>query len=183
MRAAIGLVFACVACGSAATVPPPKVFPASAAATASDDMPAPSGTLRRSEVRDALSAGLGAFLQYISFEDRPVFREGDASSDTGMCTDASSKAKQPKQPCTNATAPRAGRRFVGFRIAELRGPRWRGIDLKPGDVVTAVNGFSIERPEQAQQAFLSLAVASELRVDYERDGQPRTLRLAIVDDQ
>ena len=74
-----------------------------------------------------------------------------------------------------------GSQFVGFRILSLNGSGWNGIDLKPGDVVTAVNGFSIEHPEQAQQAFLSLAVASELRVDYERDGQPRSLRLAIVD--
>jgi len=72
--------------------------------------------------------------------------------------------------------------FVGFRISELNGDGWSGIELKPGDVVTAVNGFPIERPEQAEQAFLSLAVASELRVDYERDGEPRSMRLNITDD-
>jgi type II secretory pathway component PulC len=71
--------------------------------------------------------------------------------------------------------------FIGFRIIELKGPGWNGVDLKPGDVVTSVNGFPVEHPEQAQQAFMSLAVASELRVDYERDGKPRTLRLDIVD--
>jgi hypothetical protein len=73
-------------------------------------------------------------------------------------------------------------RFVGFRISELNGDGWSGIELKPGDVVTAVNGFAIERPEQAEQAFLSLAVASELRVDYERDGEPHSMRLNITDD-
>ncbi len=72
--------------------------------------------------------------------------------------------------------------FVGFRIMELNGDGWNAFELKPGDVITAVNGFSIERPEQAEQAFLSLAVASELRVDYERDGQPRSMRLNIIDD-
>jgi type II secretory pathway component PulC len=72
--------------------------------------------------------------------------------------------------------------FVGFRITELNGDGWSTVELKPGDVITAVNGFSIERPEQAEQAFLSLAVASELRVDYERDGQPRSMRLNIIDD-
>jgi type II secretory pathway component PulC len=152
MRAAIGLVGFCLACGSPA-VPPPKVAPAEAAATlppVQNDMPAPAGTLRRSEIREALSAGLGAFLQYVSFDvDHPVFRD---------------------------------HRFVGFRITELKGAGWHGIDLKPGDVVTAVNGFPIEHPEQAQQAFLSLAVASELRVDYERDGKPRSMRLAISDN-
>ena len=54
--------------------------------------------------------------------------------------------------------------------------------MKPGDVVTAVNGFSIERPEQAQQAFLSLAVASELRVDYERETCRARSVSRIMDD-
>lgn len=75
-------------------------------------------------------------------------------------------------------------KFHGFRIAELRGgpDEWKGIDLKPGDVVTSVNGFPIERPEQALEAFQSLSVASELRVDLEREGEPRSLRWAILDD-
>jgi type II secretory pathway component PulC len=73
--------------------------------------------------------------------------------------------------------------FRGFRIAGLRDPPfWAGVDLKPGDVVTRVNGFPIERPEQAQTAFESLEVASELRVSYERNGEPRELVYPIVED-
>jgi type II secretory pathway component PulC len=73
-------------------------------------------------------------------------------------------------------------KFHGFRINALRGDAWAGVDLRPGDVVTRVNGFSIEHPEQAAEAFYSLRVASELRVEYERDGVPRELRYGIVDD-
>ena len=73
-------------------------------------------------------------------------------------------------------------KFHGFRIAALHGDSWAGIDLRPGDVVTRVNGFSIEHPEQAAEAFYSLRVASELRVEYERDGEPRELRFGIVED-
>ena len=74
--------------------------------------------------------------------------------------------------------------FRGFRIAGLRDPQfWAGVDLKPGDVVTRVNGFPIERPEQAQTAFESLEVAPELRVSYERNGEPRELVYPIVDDR
>ena len=53
-------------------------------------------------------------------------------------------------------------KFVGFRINSLQGNSWKGVDLKPGDVVTKVNGFPIERPEQALEVFQSLDVASEL---------------------
>ena len=78
----------------------------------------------------------------------------------------------------------AAGKFHGFRIANLRDPNfWAGVDLKPGDVVTAVNGFPIEHPEQAQTAFESLQVASELKVAYDRDGKPRELVYAIVDDR
>jgi type II secretory pathway component PulC len=75
-----------------------------------------------------------------------------------------------------------GGKFRGFRIAGLRGGRfWSGVDLKPGDVVTGINGLPIERPEQAQAAFDSLAMASELRVTYDRDGEARELVYKIVD--
>ena len=77
-----------------------------------------------------------------------------------------------------------GGKFHGFRIAALRDPQfWSGVDLKPGDVVTSVNGFPIERPDQAETAFESLEVASELRVAVEREGQPRELVYPIVDDR
>ncbi len=77
-----------------------------------------------------------------------------------------------------------GGKFHGFRIAGLHDPKfWSGVDLKPGDVVTSVNGFPIERPEQAQTAFESLEVASELRVAVEREGQARELVYPIVDDR
>jgi type II secretory pathway component PulC len=73
-------------------------------------------------------------------------------------------------------------KFHGFRIAGLRDADfWSGVDLKPGDVVTSLNGFPIERPEQAQTAFDSLEVASELRVGVERAGQPHELVYTIVD--
>jgi type II secretory pathway component PulC len=51
-------------------------------------------------------------------------------------------------------------KFHGFRIAALKGDAWTGIDLHPGDVVTRVNGFSIEHPEEFAEAFYSLRVAS-----------------------
>jgi general secretion pathway protein C len=77
-----------------------------------------------------------------------------------------------------------GGRFHGFRVAALRDSAfWRGVDVKPGDVITRVNGMPIEHPEEALEAFRSLEVASELRVEYERNGAPHELRYAIVDDE
>jgi type II secretory pathway component PulC len=77
-----------------------------------------------------------------------------------------------------------GGKFHGFRIAALHDASWwNGVDVKVGDVITLVNGLPIERPEQAQRAFESLESASELRVSYERDSEPRELVYPIVDDR
>jgi len=74
-------------------------------------------------------------------------------------------------------------RFHGWRIVSFRDPaRWADVDLKPGDVVLKVNDHKLERPEDAMVPWQSLAIASELRVSYERDGQAKELRYEIVDD-
>jgi general secretion pathway protein C len=73
-------------------------------------------------------------------------------------------------------------KFQGFRIVELRPAEfWKGVDLKPGDVVMQVNGMPIERDIDAYQAFESLRAAPELRVTFTRSGSSRQLVYAIVD--
>jgi type II secretion system protein C len=150
-------------CGSApaarsqAPAPAPPVAAESRAAPAtSAAAPVPGSdadvhALKRSAIREAVSQGLGAFLQRVELYGQPVRVDG---------------------------------KFHGFRIAALHDAKfWSGVDLKPGDVVTAVNGLPIERPGQAQNAFDSLEGARELRVSYERDGKPRELVYPIVDDR
>ena len=75
-----------------------------------------------------------------------------------------------------------GNHFVGFRLVALRDAAlFENVDLQPGDVIVAVNGQSIERPEQAFTAWTSLRVASEITLAVMRDGQRRDLRFPIVD--
>ena len=75
-------------------------------------------------------------------------------------------------------------RFRGFRVVGLSDPGfWNGVDLRPGDVITSVNGMPIEHPEEALEAFRALGIASDVRVAYERDGQARELRYSIVEDE
>jgi type II secretory pathway component PulC len=134
--------------------PAPVVAPAAPAGSAAVPVRGPESdvhALKRSAVREAVSQGLGAFLQHVELYGQPVRVDG---------------------------------KFHGFRIAALHDATfWSGVDLKPGDVVTAVNGLPIERPGQAQNAFDSLEGARELRVSYERDGKPRELIYPIVDDR
>ncbi len=71
-------------------------------------------------------------------------------------------------------------KFVGWRVVELVGDMWKGVDLQVGDVVTRINGYVIEREHQADKAFRSLAVASEIRVTLLRKGEKREIRFSIV---
>ena len=73
----------------------------------------------------------------------------------------------------------AGRDVLLENAVELRGAMWTGVDLHPGDVVTSVNGFKIERESEANKAFQSLEVASEIRVSVIRDGKPLELRFDV----
>ena len=73
-----------------------------------------------------------------------------------------------------------GNKFYGFKIKAISAEL--GVDIQPGDVVTRVNGMSIEHPEDADAAMRSLEKASALKVDFERDGKPRTLELPITED-
>ena len=73
-------------------------------------------------------------------------------------------------------------RFQGFRIVSLAPPEWwQDVDLRPGDVVTSVNGMPIERETQAYDAFIALRKADALSVSFTRGGAPMKLVYAIVD--
>jgi len=73
-------------------------------------------------------------------------------------------------------------RFRGWTIVELRPPAfWEAVDLKPGDVVTSVNGLPIEREMDAWTAFQSLKTAGALDVSYYRAGAERKLAYRILD--
>lgn len=65
-------------------------------------------------------------------------------------------------------------KFVGWRLLRMP-PEWEGIDLKPGDVITRVNGMTIEKPEDLWTAWTSLVVATDLKVAYEREGAAREM--------
>jgi type II secretory pathway component PulC len=71
-------------------------------------------------------------------------------------------------------------KFYGFKIKNVSA-EW-GVDLRPGDVVTRVNGMPIEHPEEADAVLRSLDKAKSLRVDFERDGKATTLELPITED-
>jgi hypothetical protein len=79
-------------------------------------------------------------------------------------------------------APRmAGDRFVGWQLVQLldRGGPLREVDLSPGDVLIAVNGKPVARPEQLWALWDSLRTANEVTAQLQRGDQPLELRFTV----
>jgi type II secretory pathway component PulC len=70
-------------------------------------------------------------------------------------------------------------RFRGWIIRRFFDPCFAELDLKPGDVVQRINGTSVERPEQANEVFVSLRSAPAVVVEYTRAGSAQKLTLPI----
>jgi hypothetical protein len=75
-----------------------------------------------------------------------------------------------------------GGRFHGWRVLGIREAEWADGAIRAGDVITLVNGQSIENPFQFYDVFQALAFAPELRLALERDGTPRELTFPIDED-
>jgi len=73
-------------------------------------------------------------------------------------------------------------RFVGWRVLRFwpDDPRFAGVDIRPGDVVTGVNELPIARPEQWYDVFNALRSADSIRVHGIRHGQPFDLVFRIT---
>jgi type II secretory pathway component PulC len=73
--------------------------------------------------------------------------------------------------------------FVGWRLLALfpKRPDVHVLGIKTGDVLTRVNGQSVERPEDFKAVWDALETAKELALEIERDGQPSTFHYSIVD--
>lgn len=75
--------------------------------------------------------------------------------------------------------------FTGFEILRLKGDPgfWQGSELRTGDVLTRVNGVSVEHYKDVFKVWQSLATATTLEVSYVRGGKPMMFRLEIHDEE
>ena len=78
---------------------------------------------------------------------------------------------------------RSGRKFAGWQVVQLYpdDPCYRAVDVQRGDVVTRVNGASLEKPDQANKVFQGLRTAPGLEIELLRQGVARRVSLTIAD--
>lgn len=73
----------------------------------------------------------------------------------------------------------SGGQQKGYRIYPGRDRKqFADLGLRPGDLVTAINGTPMTDPRQGMQVFRSLGDATSVTVTLERNGQPQTLTLS-----
>ncbi len=66
----------------------------------------------------------------------------------------------------------------GYRIYPGRNrEQFVALGLQPGDLVTEINGMTLNNPAQAMEMFRSLADTTQVTVTIEREGQAQTLTL------
>lgn len=66
----------------------------------------------------------------------------------------------------------------GYRI--YPGPnrdQFTALGLRPGDLVTEINGVTLDNPAQGMEVFRSLGEAAQVSITVDRDGQPTVLSL------
>lgn len=113
----------------------------------------PNNTLYRDEVEGAKRAGLGHFFALVDLEPK-----GELDNQGRMDT------------------------FQGFQIVALRPAlEWLAFDFAPGDILTHINGVSVEHYSTWFEQFELLPKADQVRVDLIRDGKPNTIVVRIVD--
>jgi len=72
-----------------------------------------------------------------------------------------------------------GKKFVGWRLQEIP-VGWDVVDLRAGDVVTSINALPLETPTDFWAAWTTLSVASELKINYLREGDELEVSIPIV---
>ncbi len=112
----------------------------------------PKNTLYRDEIESAKQAGLGHFFERIDLEPRG---ETDQHGRLGS--------------------------VEGFQMVALRPARdWLSFDFAPGDVLTHINGVSVEHYSTWFTQFEGLSKADQIRVDLVRDGKPTPVLVRIA---
>ncbi len=79
-----------------------------------------------------------------------------------------------------ATPERKDGKFIGFRLQAGKEPgAMKELGLKPGDVVTSINGVQIDSPAKGMKAMQSLGEGDSVNVTLLRNGQETSMSLTL----
>lgn len=80
----------------------------------------------------------------------------------------------------NVSAARDGTAMVGYKLSPGSDPeQFEQLGFKAGDVVTSVNGISLDNPANTMELFNAMRTAGEAVFELQREGQPLTLSVNL----
>lgn len=78
------------------------------------------------------------------------------------------------------TAAREGATLLGYKVSPGRDQeQFEQLGFKAGDVVTSVNGISLDNPANTMELFNAMRTANEAVFELQREGQPLTLSVNL----
>lgn len=78
------------------------------------------------------------------------------------------------------TAARGSSGLMGYRVQPGRNPElFEQAGLHAGDIVTAVNGISLDDPQQIRAVYQELQTATQAELSILRDGEPVSIHLSL----
>jgi general secretion pathway protein C len=111
----------------------------------------------------------------------PVRREPPPGSQTNEIEDAMNAAVAQQTPVTELIRPQpvfADGKQLGYRVYPGRNrQQFTKLGLKPGDLVTQINGAALDDPARGMEIFKVLEDGGQVSVTVERDGQPQVIVL------
>jgi general secretion pathway protein C len=118
---------------------------------------------------------------------RPIMRRGGADPRTAAAVDNIRHLVQQDPglldqvmrtvPSYDSTAGK----LRGFRAYPGRNRQiFNKLGLKPGDLVTAINGTALDDPQRSQDVFNTIQTSDHVTVDVERGGQKQQITLNIA---
>jgi len=69
-------------------------------------------------------------------------------------------------------------KFKGWRLQDFPA-EWSHVDLQPGDVVTALNGMTLEKPDELWAAWATMGSAGDIKVSFVREGEAKEIKVPI----
>lgn len=80
----------------------------------------------------------------------------------------------------NISAVREGTSLVGYKVSPGKDQeQFEQLGFKAGDLVTSVNGISLDNPANTMELFNTMRTAGEAVFELQRDGQPLTLSVNL----
>jgi len=116
------------------------------------------------------------------FSKRSVGRTMPASSAKAFSKYRSEIRKNPASLMNyvRATPARKNGKFIGFRLQAGRDPgAMKELGLKPGDVVTSINGVQIDSPAKGMKAMQALGKGNSVSVTLLMGGQETSVSLTL----